>query len=64
MISAAIAAGASHRIVARWLDLGDLDVVVCPALIAEVESVLDRAKIQKRIKPDLARRYSDHPGRS
>jgi putative PIN family toxin of toxin-antitoxin system len=57
LVSAVIAQGASHRIVARWLEQGDLEVVVCPALLAEVDDVLGRPRIQKRIEPELSQLY-------
>lgn len=52
-----VATGAPHRIVNRWLELQDFDVVICPALVAEVEDVLGRPKITERIAPDLAARF-------
>ena len=57
LVSAVIAQGASHRIVIRWLEQGDLEVVVCPTLLAEVDDVLNRPRIQKRIEPELSQRY-------
>jgi predicted nucleic acid-binding protein len=55
LVSAAIATGPSYRLVARWLDQRDLDleVVICPALLAEVEDVLDRPRLRKRVDPEL-----------
>ena len=57
LVSAVIAQGASYRLVSRWLDRAALDVVVCPALLAEVEDVLGRPRIQKRIDAELAGLY-------
>jgi len=57
LVSAVIAEGASHSLVSRWLDRGALEVVMCPALLAEVEDVLGRPRIQKRVKPELAGLY-------
>lgn len=57
LVSAAIAAGPSHRLVARWLDQGDLAVVICPALLGEVEDVLDRPRLRKRVDRGLAQLY-------
>lgn len=57
LISAVIQAGPSDRIVSRWLDDSDLDVVICPAVFAEVEEVLGRPRLQKRIEPGLADLY-------
>ena len=49
LVSAAIQTGPSYRLVARWLDRGGIDVVICPALLAEVEDVLDRPGLRKRV---------------
>ena len=57
LISAIIAEGPSNRIVSRWLDHQSIDVVVCPTLLAEVEDVLGRSRIQKRVRPELAQLY-------
>lgn len=57
LISAVIQAGPSYRIVSRWLDVADLDVVICPAVLAEVEEVLGRPRLRKRIEPELAQLY-------
>ncbi len=46
--------GPSYRIVAKWLDDGALEAVVCPALLAEVEGVLDRPRLRKRGDPGVA----------
>jgi len=58
LVSAAIATGPC-RLVARWLDRGDLEVVICPALLAEVEDVLGRPRLRKRVDPGLAQLYMD-----
>lgn len=57
LVSAAIQTGPSYRLVARWLDQGDLDVVICPAILAEVEDVLDRPRLRKRVNPELSQLY-------
>lgn len=57
LISAVIQAGSSYRIASRWLDDASLDVVICPAVLAEVEEVLRRPRLQKRIEPELADLY-------
>jgi putative PIN family toxin of toxin-antitoxin system len=57
LVSAVLQAGPSYRIVARWLDAADIEVVICPALLAEVEDVLGRPRIQKRVEPELAQLY-------
>jgi len=57
LVSAAIQTGPSYRLVARWLDQGDLEVVICPALLGEVEDVLDRPRLRNRVDPGLTRLY-------
>lgn len=57
LISAVIQAGPPYRIVSRWLDVADLDVVICPAVLAEVEEVLGRPRLQQRIEAELAQLY-------
>jgi len=57
LVSAAIQTGPSYRLVARWLDRGGIEVVICPALLAEVEDVLDRPRLRKRVDPELAQLY-------
>ena len=57
LVSAAIQTGPSYRLVARWLDRGSIEVVICPALLAEVEDVLDRPRLRKRVDPELAQLY-------
>jgi predicted nucleic acid-binding protein len=49
LISAVIQAGPSYRIVSRWLDEAGLDVVICPAVLAEVEKVLRRPMLRTLI---------------
>ncbi len=49
-----IQAGPSYRIVSAWLDEESLDAVVCPALLAEVEDVLNRPRLRKWVAPGLA----------
>jgi putative PIN family toxin of toxin-antitoxin system len=58
-VSAAIRTGPAHRIVQSWLaGSGAFDVVICPALIAEVEEVLiQRPRMRKWIALDVAERY-------
>ena len=57
LVSAAIQSGPSYRLVARWLDRGGIEVVICPALLAEVEDVFDRPRLRKRVDPELAQLY-------
>lgn len=57
LVSAAIQTGPSYRLVARWLDQGDLEVMICPALLAEVEDVLGRPRLRKRVDPELSQLY-------
>ena len=60
-VSAAIRTGPAHRIVQAWLSgFASFDVVICPALIAEVEDVLkQRPRMRKWIALDVAERYVD-----
>lgn len=56
-VSAAIRTGPAHRIVLAWLaGSASFDVVMCPALIAEVEEVLTQ-------RPRLRRRLLGHRSR-
>ncbi len=57
LVSAAIQAGSSYRIVSAWLDDNSLDVLVCPALLAEVEDVLGRRRLRKFVPTGLADLY-------
>ena len=57
LVSAAIQTGPSYRLVARWLDRGGIEVLICPALLAEVEDVLDRPRLRKRVDSELAQLY-------
>ena len=58
-VSAAIQAGASHRIVQRWLaGSADFEVILCPRLIGEVGDVLTlRPRMRKWIDLDVAEHY-------
>jgi len=58
-VSAAIRTGPAHRIVQAWLaGSASFDVVICPALIAEVDDVLTRRpRMRKWIALDVAERY-------
>jgi len=58
-VSAAIRAGPAHRIVQAWLaGSASFDVVICPALIAEVEEVLtQRPRMRKWIALDVAEHF-------
>ena len=57
LVSAVLAKGPSHRIVFSRLEGGAFEVVVCPRLLAELEDVLGRPRIHKRIAPGLADLY-------
>jgi len=59
LVTAAIATGPSYRPVALWLDRGGIEVVICPALLAEVGGVLGRPRLRKRVEPRLAQLYMD-----
>lgn len=58
-VSAAIRTGPAHRIVQAWLaGSAAFDVVICPALIAEVEDVLTRRpRVRKLIALDVAEHF-------
>lgn len=55
-VSAAIQRGASHRIVQSWLTgAASFEVVMCPALLAEVREVLTaRPRLRKWISIEIA----------
>lgn len=56
-VSAAIQRGASYRIVQRWLAGDAFDLVVSKGVLAEVEDVLTRPRLTKRIAVDDALAY-------
>ena len=59
-VSAAIRSGPSHRIVQRWLRGGSFEVVMCPALLAEIDEVLTgRERLRRWIELGLAERFVD-----
>ena len=59
-VSAAINDGPPHRIVQRWLEHGDFEVVMCPELLAEITVVLtERPRLRRWIDLDAADRYVD-----
>jgi uncharacterized protein len=53
-VSAAIARGAAYRIVTAWLDHQPFELIICPAILAEVTDVLARPRVAKRLSADLA----------
>ncbi len=59
LVSAVISAGPSHRIVSAAFMAEGVTAIVCPALLAEVSSVLDRPRIQKRLPADRAAAFLD-----
>lgn len=59
LVSAAISVGPSHRIVSAAFMAEGVTAIVCPALLAEVSSVLDRPRIQKRLPADRAAAFLD-----
>lgn len=60
-VSAAIAKGASYRILQRWLERGDFEVVACQQLLDEILSVTTtRPRVAKRIDSQLANRFVAH----
>ena len=56
-VSAVIAPGPSHRVVQAVTLSQHHDAIVCPALLEEVEDVLGRPRLLKRVSQDQARRY-------
>jgi putative PIN family toxin of toxin-antitoxin system len=48
--------GAPARLVELWLD-GEVEVVACPRLLAEVERTLRSPKLRRRVAPELAGKY-------
>ena len=59
-VSAAIRSGPSHRIVQRWLQSGSFEVVMCPALLAEIVEVLTgRERLRRWIELGVAERFVD-----
>ncbi len=56
-VSAAIAQGPSHRAVQAVTLSEHHDAIVCPTLLEEVEDVLSRPRLLKRVGRDHARRY-------
>lgn len=60
-VSAAIAKGASHRILQRWLEHGDFEIVACQLLLDEILTVTTtRPRVAKRIDSEFANRFVHH----
>ena len=57
-VSAAISLGPSHRIVQAAF-ASRFQALMCPALLAEIEDVLNRPRLQKRISARQARAFAD-----
>lgn len=56
-VSAAIQRGPSYRIVQAWLASEAFELIVSAGLLAEVEGVLSRPRLTKRVRPDQAAAY-------
>lgn len=56
-VSAAIAQGPSHRVVQAVTLSEHHEAIVCPTLLEEIEDVLSRPRLVKRIGDDRARKY-------
>ncbi len=57
-VSAAISTGPPHRVVQRWLEHGEFEVVACPLLLAEVTSVLlERPRMRRWISESAAQSF-------
>ena len=52
-VSAAIAKGAPHDLVMRWLRGADFEIVLCPILIEEIETVLVTRDSLRRYIPQV-----------
>ncbi len=63
-VSAAIQRGASHRIIQSWLTgTASFEVVMCPALLAEIRDVLTtRPRLRKWISLETATLFADTIG--
>ncbi|MCB0997520.1 MAG: hypothetical protein KDB21_20645 [Acidimicrobiales bacterium] len=57
IVSAAIRRGAPYRIVQRWLARDTFDLIVSKGVLAEVEDVLTRPRLTKRISVGDALTY-------
>jgi putative PIN family toxin of toxin-antitoxin system len=58
LISAAITRGPAHRIVLKWLKSEPFELIICPALLDEVASVLiDRDRLRRWISTEDAGLY-------
>lgn len=58
-VSALIGIGPSHRIVQAALHADGIDVCLCPALLAEIEDVLARPRLRKRIPAEVGEAFVD-----
>ena len=57
-VSAAIRTGPPHRIVQAWLERRDFEVVICPALLGEVQEALtERPRMRRWIDLPVAELY-------
>lgn len=54
LVSAAVTTGVSAELLDRWFDDRPFDLVVCPALLAELRRVLARPKFRRWITADEA----------
>ena len=58
MCSGAITRGPAHRIILQWLKSEPFELIICPALLEEVASVLiDRDRLRRWISIEDARLY-------
>lgn len=58
LVSAAIAAGPSYRIMDTWFENAHFELILCPSLLAELEDVLlNREHLRRWIDVDAARLY-------
>ena len=59
LVSAAISMGPSHRILSAAMAVEGVSAVVCAALLAEVDDVMSRPRLRKRVCEDAAVSYLD-----
>ncbi len=59
LVSAVVASGVSAELLDRWLTHRPFELVVCPALIAELRGVLERSKFRRWISAEDATAFVD-----
>ena len=60
-VSAVMGRGASHRILQRWLERGDFEIIACQKLLDEILRVTTtRPRVTARVDSALANRFIAH----